>query len=602
MYASLKRLYLELSLQEKRQLFLLTIVVVFTALLQVIGIASIFPFIAVALDPESIQSNQYLSVAMDFLEVKEHGFLIILGTFVLFIIILTNSSLAYSKWLTAKFLATMVHNLTYKTFQQYLHENYEFHLVKNSAELIKNLTVEVGRVINGGLMSSVNIMSGAISALFILILLIVVNPFVAISAILVLGGAYAMVYWSIKVKLGWVGIEVTDLMAKRMRFYNEALGGVKELTVLGREKLYIDKFLEVSEKIVKYKVYSASVMELPRYLIEIVSFGGVIAITIYLVGSQGDTQTALPMVALYGLAGYRLLPALQNIFRSFATLKHDISAVDLFYSDQSVNKQDVINEIKISHNNKGAKIFEKSIVMNDISYRYKGASRDAVKNLSLEIKANKSIGIVGTSGSGKSTLVDIMLGLLTPQHGEITVDDVTLTEGVLSDWRKNIGYVPQVIFLADATISENIAFGLPVHEIDQELVQRVSKIADLHEFIVTDLDGGYDAVIGERGVRLSGGQRQRIGIARALYHDPSVLILDEATSALDMPTEQSIINSVNKLVHSKTIIMIAHRLVTIKGCDIIIIMENGQIVDSGGYEELSNNSKSFRALLLKQSN
>jgi len=600
MYGSLKKLYSEFSKEEKRKLFLLLFVVIITALMQVVGVAAIFPFIAVATDPEIIDSNQYLSLLKNFLMVNDREFIIILGGLVLLSLILTNTFLAFSQWLTSKFLATTVHNLTNKMFQRYLYESYEFHLQRNSAELIKNLTSEVGRVVNGGIMSSVAVISGSITALFILVLLILVNPYIAMFVFSVLGGAYIFVYWAIKVKMAWIGVETTRLMSDRMKYYSEALGGVKELSVLGREKLYIDNFIKVSEDIVKYKVYSTAVINLPRYLIEVISFGGIIAITIYLVAIQGDTKTALPMIALYGLATYRLMPALQSIFKSFTTLKHDIAAVDLFYDDlnesvHSLYKQPGFKEISNTYCE-----FKDNLLLKNINYKYSGASKQAVKQLTLKIKAKTSIGIVGTSGSGKSTLVDIMLGLLKPQKGELIIDGKRLTQVGMRAWQNNIGYVPQVIFLADSSISENIAFGIPDDEIDEQLVQAAAKTAELHDFIVNELNGGYAAIVGERGVRLSGGQRQRVGIARALYHNPDVLILDEATSALDSPTEQSIIDSVYKLAQDKTIIMIAHRLSTIKACDEIVIMEKGRVVDRGGYEELSKSSESFRRLLLKQ--
>jgi len=593
MYTSLKKLYLEFSAAEKRKLLSLLFVVTITALLQVVGIASIFPFIAVATNPENIAANQYLSMFQVILDVDERDFLMILGGFVLLVLILTNTFLAFSRWLTSKFLATTVHNLTNKMFQRYLFEEYEFHLQRNSAELIKNLTAEVGRVVNGGIMSSITVISGVITVCAILTLLVIVNPLVAITVCGVLGGAYVLVFWGIKVKMSWIGVEMTRLMSERMRYYSESLGGVKELAVLGRERLYINKFIAVSEDIIRYKVYSEAVMELPRYLIEIISFGGIVVITVYLVAIQGDTQTALPMIALYGLAGYRLMPALQSVFKSSATLKHDIAAIDLFYEDLKGGSL-------VKAHQKERLVLNDKFTLRDVCYQYSGASKRAVDHLSVDIKAKTSIGIVGGSGSGKSTLADIILGLLKPQQGEVIIDGQALTTKDMRGWQNNIGYVPQVIFLADSTVSENIAFGVATDEIDQALVEKAAKIADLHEFIANELDGGYSAIVGERGVRLSGGQRQRIGIARALYHNPDVLILDEATSALDSPTEQSIIQAVYKLANDKTIIMIAHRLSTIQACDEIIIMEKGRIVDRGKYEQLSINSKSFRKLLLKQ--
>lgn len=600
MYESLKKLYSEFSSKEKRRLLLIAIVIILSALLQVIGIASIFPFISVASNPEVIDSNNYLLFLKNILGIKNNQqFLIALGLAVLLLLILTNAFLAFSQWLKTKFIAETVHDLTHNMFQRYLYEEYEFHLYRNSSELVKNLTAEVGRVVNGGIMSAITVVSGGVTTLCILILLISIDPYIALSVCVVLGGFYSVIFWVVKVKLSWVGQETTRLLTERMKYYNEALGGVKELMVLGRENHYLTQFIKNSEELVKFKVFASAVMELPRYMIEVVSFGGIISITIYLVAVKGDTQSALPMIALYGLAGYRLMPALQSMFKSLATLKHDIAAVDLFYDD--LKAKDKLNKIDIEKTSTEETFsFSQSLNIDDICYQYPSATKLAINHLSLSIKANSSIGIVGGSGSGKSTLIDIILGLLKPQNGSLKVDGNTINAQNIRNWQNNIGYVSQVIFLADSSITENIAFGVPKDEIDNESVENAAKMANLHEFIINDLGEGYHTIVGERGVRLSGGQRQRIGIARALYHNPQVLILDEATSALDSPTEQSIIDAVYKLSHQKTIIMIAHRLTTVKECDEIIIMDKGLVLDRGQYDELSKTSASFRKLLLKQ--
>lgn len=600
MYSSLRKLYLEFSVQQKKRLMMLLLVVVVTAFIQVMGIASIFPFIAVASSPDMIDSNVYLSTFKIIIGVEDNRhFLVILGGVVLLTIILTNAFLALTAWLTMRFVAITVHDLQYGMLQRYLNETYLFHLNRNSSELLKNLTEEVARVVNGGIVSAISIISKGFSALCILVFLIVVDPYIALMVGLVLGGAYAMIYWIIKTKLSNVGVTVTKLFSDRMCYLNESLSGIKELMVLGREQFYLTRFYDVSKRLVKYKVYSQSVTQLPRYLLETVAFGGVLIITIYLIAVKNDVQTVLPMISLYGLAGYRLMPALQGVFQSTATLKHDIAAVDLLCNDlvysagsKLIKEEKKLEEKKIS--------VRRELFLDNISFHYPDSAKLAVNQLTLRIGANTSIGVVGSSGSGKSTLVDIILGLLHPQQGEVLVDGQQLTPANMRLLRRNIGYVPQVIFLADSSISENVAFGVPPEQIDHLAVERATKMANLHEFIINELDNGYETVVGERGMRLSGGQRQRIGIARALYHDPDILILDEATSALDTPTEKSIIESVYKLAHRKTIIMIAHRISTVKECDEIIVMDKGKLVDAGKYEELLTNSRSFRKLLLKK--
>lgn len=594
MYASLKKLYLEFSKQEKRRLLLLALLIIITALVQVIGIASIFPFISVAADPGVVETNIYLHEIKTYFEIENNrDFIVVLGGFVLLTLILTNVFLAFSTWVTMRFVVTANNTLALRLLQRYLSENYLFHLKRNSAELLKNLTTETNRVVNGGIMSAINVVSKGFTALCILIFLILIDPMVALIVGSVLGFSYALIYWSIRLKLSRIGIIVTQLFSDRMRYINESLGGIKELKVLGREQYYLTQFRQVSEEIIKHQVFNRAAVDLPKYLLETIAFGGILGMTMYLVAVRDDAQSVLPMISLYALAGYRLMPALQGIFLSTATLKHDIAAVDLFYDDIRGTGNLPFNSSCEDMPNVQPLPLNKDLVLQDVCFHYPNVVKNAVSHLSLNIKANTSIGIVGTSGSGKSTLVDILLGLLQPQQGHISIDGEVLTDANLRAWQNNIGYVPQVIFLADSTVSENIAFGIPSDDIDQKAVENAAKMANLHGFIANELEQGYETIVGERGIRLSGGQRQRIGIARALYHNPSVLVLDEATSALDTPTEQVVMEAVYNLAHKKTIIMIAHRISTVKNCDYLLWLEDGRVKAKGCYDELLCSNKDF---------
>ncbi|MEJ1472119.1 MAG: ABC transporter ATP-binding protein [Candidatus Sedimenticola sp. (ex Thyasira tokunagai)] len=595
MYGSLKRLYSEFSSKEKRRLLLLVVVIIATALLQVVGIASIFPFIATASDPSSVDNNTYLLTTKTYLQIKDNrDFILVLGGGVLLTLVLTNLFLAFSTWMAMRFVVTTNNTLAFRLLQRYLNENYLFHLKRNSAELLKNITSEVNRVVNGGIMSAIQIVSKGFSALCILIFLILVDPMTALIVGTVLGLSYALIYWSIRLKLSRIGIVVTQLFTDRMRYINESIGGIKELKVLGREQYYLKQFRNNSEKIIKHQVFIRAAVDLPRFLLETIAFGGILAMTMYLLAVTNDTQSILPMISLYAFAGYRLMPALQGVFQSTASLRHDLIAVDLFYEDIKGTEKlpfdladddfTIVNPLPLN----------KNIVLNNISFQYPSVTKQAISQISLNIKANTSIGIVGSSGSGKSTLMDVLLGLLHPQHGHINIDGERLTATNLRAWQSNIGYVPQVIFLADSSVSANIAFGIPNEEIDQHAVECAAKMADLHDFISNELEQGYQTIVGERGIRMSGGQRQRIGIARALYHNPSVLILDEATSALDFPTEQAVMGAVYNLTHKKTIIMIAHRISTVKNCDNLLWLESGMLKAEGKFDELVFSNPSFK--------
>ena len=596
MYASLKKLYLEFSWQEKRRLWFLAVVIVITALVQVVGIASIFPFISAAADPSIVDKNEHLLGVKTYLGIIDNrDFIVLLGGAVLLTLILTNAFLAFSTWLTMRFIVSTIQDLSTRMLKRYLSNSYLFHLEKNSTELLKNLTAEVGRVVNGGIMSGINVVSKGFTVICILLFLIAVDPLVALVMGAILGVSYGFIFWLIRLKLLRAGRVVSQLASDKMRCMNEALGGIKELRILGREQYYLTWYRDLADKMIKNDVFVRSAVDLPKFLLETIAFGGILLMCIYFVSIKDDAQNVLPMLSLYGFAGYRLMPALQAIYHGSATLKHDIVAVDLFYEDIKSRGTDSI----VEESNDEELAVEKHIRLDNICFNYPGSINPAVNGLSLDIKAKTSVGIVGGSGSGKSTLIDIMLGLLNPQEGGVFIDDNKMTQSNMKSWRSIIGYVPQVIFLADTSVSENIAFGVPLMKIDQVAVERAAKMSNLHDFINEDLDEGYQTVVGERGARLSGGQRQRIGIARALYHNPEVLILDEATSALDSPTEKSIMDTVYELAHKKTIIMVAHRLSTIKDCDEIVVMNKGEMVDKGGYMELSRDSAYFKRLLLK---
>lgn len=595
MFRSLNNLYKEFSPSEKRTLIAFLFITILSGLVQVVGIASIFPFISVATTPELIETNTYLSKLKEFSGIsEENDFLVFLGAIVLLTLILSNAFLTFSTWLTMKFVVKTTYKFSYRLLVRYLGETYLFHLERNSAELIKNLISEVPRVINGGIMSALEICAKGVTCLFIIALLILVDPYVALIVAIILGGAYFFIYYLMRIKLAKIGLRSITLFGERNKNVNEALGGIKDLMVLRRQNYYLKEFQKIIQEIMHIQVLNRSAVELPKYIVETVAFGGILAITIYLISVNDNAKDVMPMIALYGFAGIRLMPALQAIFKATATLKHDISAVDLFYEDLKGTTDQPFDANLIENPDKTKLIFNDEVILEGISFTYPKSPKPSVSDLSLRIKKNTSLGIVGASGSGKSTLVDIILGLLDAQKGKIIVDGVTLNNSNIGQWQNDIGYVPQTIFLSDSTITENIAFGIPNEQIDITAVKYAAKMANIHDFIEDELEYGYQTITGERGIRLSGGQRQRIGIARALYHKPSLLIFDEATSALDGTSEKAVMDAVNELHGQITIIMIAHRLSTIMGCDNLVWMEKGKVKAQGTYFELMESNSDFR--------
>jgi len=311
---------------------------------------------------------------------------------------------------------------------------------------------------------------------------------------------------------------------------------------------------------------------------------------LYLMAQSGSFASALPIIALYAFAGYRLMPALQQIYGALTSLRFAGPALDALH-------QDLMSLQPAGPNTQQpAMPLTQAITLNNIVYRYPNAATPTLKSISLSIPAKSTVGLVGTTGSGKTTTVDLILGLLDAQEGTLAIDGQPITDHNKRAWQRAIGYVPQQIYLADDSVAANIAFGIEPEQIDLAAVERAAKIANLHEFVISDLPQGYATTVGERGVRLSGGQRQRIGIARALYHNPQVLILDEATSALDNLTEQAVMEAVHNLGHEITIILIAHRLSTVRECDQIFLLEKGELKGSGIYDELTASSQQFKAM------
>ena len=375
---------------------------------------------------------------------------------------------------------------------------------------------------------------------------------------------------------------------------NEVFSAVKEVKVGGLEQAYIQRFAGPAYTFARHLTSENMIRLIPRMAVEAIAFGGMLSLVLYLLAQRGSFASALPVIALYAFTGYRLMPSLQQIYAAVTQVRFTGPALDALHTElmslQTVHPNQSEEPVKL----------QQAITLNQVHYSYPNAAQPALKGISLTIPARSTVGLVGTTGSGKTTTVDLILGLLEAQQGTLAVDGQVITDYNRRSYQRTIGYVPQQIYLADDTVAANIAFGLDAKEIDQAAVERAAKIANLHEFVRNELPQQYQTTVGERGVRLSGGQRQRIGIARALYHNPQVLILDEATSALDNLTEQVVMEALHNLGHKITIIMIAHRLSTVKECDSIFVLEKGNLIAQGSFNELLHSSERFRAMVSNQ--
>jgi ATP-binding cassette, subfamily B, bacterial PglK len=422
-------------------------------------------------------------------------------------------------------------------------------------------------------------------------LLIIVDPLLALSVGVVLGLTYAGIYAAMSGRLKRLGQARIEANNERFTAVSEAFGAAKEVKVGGLEQAYIQRFAKPAEIFAKGQATASVIGQLPRFALEAIAFGGMLLVMLYLMAKSGSFAAALPIIALYAFAGYRIMPALQQIYGAFTQLRFAGPALDALHQDLSS-----LQTANAQQGNLSPLPLTQAIRLEQVSYCYPNAPQPALKGIDLTIPAHSTVGFVGATGSGKTTTVDVILGLLESQDGHLSVDGQLITAANRRQWQCAIGYVPQHIYLADESVAANIAFGVKAKDIDQQAVECAAKIANLHEFVINDLPQGYATTVGERGVRLSGGQRQRIGIARALYHNPQVLILDEATSALDNLTEQAVMEAVNNLGHDITIILIAHRLSTVRQCDQIYLLERGEVKAQGTFEELIQASDRFRAM------
>ncbi|MEX2375333.1 MAG: ATP-binding cassette domain-containing protein [Dehalococcoidia bacterium] len=577
-----------LDRRERLKAIVIFVLMLASAAVEVLGVASVMPFVAVLGTPEIVTSNRVLSSIYSWTGLEnERSFLVLLGGAVLVIFLFGLLLRALTTYALLRYSFVRAHRFSYSLLSTYLSMPFEFFSGRNTADLSRIIFSEVNEVTNGVLLPLLKLLSSALVVVGMFLLLLFVDPAVTATVSATLGGSFLLIYVLSRRALAKLGAERLSANSRRFVVANEALGGVKELKLMGREHGYLERFRKASLRFARMQSTAKTMGDVPHFAIQGIAFGGILILVLYLTSRYQTLDEAIPLIALYAFAGYRLLPALQEIFKNGTQIRFYQSALDNLHADLKPTR----GSSRMAKENHSAPP-QGDIAMASISYAYPSAQGSVVSELSLTIPRGKCVAFVGSTGAGKSTAVDLMMGLLTPQSGTLSIGGVAITEQNLRAWQQNIGYVPQSIYLADASVTENIAFGVPQGSIDQEAVERAAKSAHVHEF-VAELVDGYDTKVGERGTRLSGGQRQRIGIARALYHDPDVLVFDEATSALDNATEAAVMEAVDRLAGHKTIILIAHRLTTVRRCDTIFLLSGGRLVGTGTYDELQASNEEF---------
>lgn len=597
--AILRQVWQLLDRRERRMALGVLGLLMVGALSSAVMVVSVLPFLTVLANPAVIDEiatfawmRKHSGLADDY------EFIVMLGIGTVLVIVLTNAVQMLKTYVLTRFTLMRIHSVALRLLTAYLRQPYEFFLSRHSGEMTKGVLSEAAEVVTGFLRPLGDLLAALLTTVAIVGTLIWVEPRVALVGMLTVGGIYVIVYALTQAYLKQIGRLRVVANGQRFRLAGEALGGIKDVKILGSEKSYVERFKRPSKEFARTQVVANVIAQLPRYAIQTVLFGGIVLLCLILIDREsmaggGGIGAMLPLLGTFALGGQKLMPEVQTVFSSMAKLRFGAAAVESAYTDL----QSAENTPSLPSGPAVPLGLRKAIAFEGVGYSYPQAEGAGLRDVTLAISRGERIGVVGSTGAGKSTFADLVLGLLRVQQGAIVIDGNQLSDDNLRSWQASVGYVPQEIFLTDSSVAENIAFGRALEAIDHARVEAAACLAQIDTFIRTELPKGYETAVGERGVRLSGGQRQRIGIARALYHDADLIVFDEATSALDNLTEREVMAAINALPGDKTVLMVAHRLSTVQRCDRILVLDKGQVAGFGDWDTLLRGCATFRRLV-----
>ena len=588
----LARLWHHLLPRHRVQFFLLLGLMLANALAEVVSLGLLLPFLGILTAPDRVMAHPLVHGHLQAWGIQSARELVLPLTLAFIAAVLVSAAIRMLLlWATTRFSLTAGVALSGETYRKTLYQPYLVHVARNSSGVISGLTTKINTVVFGVLTPVLVLLSSAVLLVAIIATLLSIDPLVALAAAITLAGSYALITWTTRKRLARNGQRITEGQTQLLRTLQDGLGGIRDILLDGTQRVYRDIYAQVDRPLRQAQCDNTFIAQSPRLLMEAVGMVMIAALAYALSLRPGGIAAAVPVLGALALGAQRLLPALQQAYSAWQSIVGNLASladvVELL--DQDVPGQ-LLGPAPPPLQ------FQREIHFEDVCFRYGPEGPWVLDGLSLRIAKGARIGFVGSTGSGKSTTLDLLMGLLWPTRGSISVDGARLDEGTLRAWQQSIAHVPQSIYLADASLAENIAFGVPSAGIDMERVRRAARQAQILDFIES-APAGFDAEVGERGVRLSGGQRQRIGIARALYKDASVLVFDEATSALDNATEQSVMRTIGDLDRKLTVLMIAHRLTTVRDCDQIVLLEHGRVLALGTYDELLRGSESFRDMV-----
>jgi len=588
--------------RDKLQYAGLSVLMGIGALLEVTGVGVVPAFVATLAVPDKVRSYEVVDQALNTLGITTSQELVVWGAVGLILVFTFRAAyLVFLSYIQIRMTEHHRVRISRRLFTAYMRAPYEFHLGRNTAELLRNAYSETKTIVTGIINPMLTVVLNGLMTLCIVALLIASTPWSAMVAIVTVGGGGWAFLRTVRGRMKEYGKKARTERKKCIQAVNQGLGGLKDARVLGVEKSFVDDFFESIARNARYERFRNFISKLGTPLLELIAVIGLMFVVLTMVMAGTDLKNMVPMLGLFGAAIVRLRSSTSKIVSSASQLRYNMASVDAVVDDlrllKNVERKKTLaseTDAKRKDEEDGSLPLESAIVFNDVSYSYPDTDTPAVRDISLIIERRQSVGFVGATGSGKTTIINLLLGLLNPQEGEIAVDGVDIHSD-LRNWQDNIGYIPQSIFLLDDTIRRNVAFGVPEDEIDEEKLWMAIRAAQIEDHVL-DLSKRTETVVGEHGVRLSGGQRQRVGLARALYHNPEVLVMDEATSALDNETESLVMEALKNLREDRTLVMIAHRLSTVRDCDKLFFLKEGQIEAVGTYEELCAMHGDFRKM------
>lgn len=558
------------SRKQKLKFIILAGILFVGSLLEFMGVSLILPFVQLVMEPEG-EYGEEMMVLEEFLGVGSRRELLFLtGALLIVVYVVKNVYLLFMKYVQFRFIFNNRLELSGRLMGSYMKKPYSFHLQKNSSEVLRSVTADVNNLYEL-LMDGIDLFSNLLMIGMLIVFLVCMDPVITLVVVFLLGMCSLIYFQFMRGRTQRYGRQNQTYNGKMIQAVNQAMGGIKEIKVLAREDYFVQAYVENGRRYASSLKRSQIFQQAPKYLIETVCVCGVLGTVLWKLYAGARIEELIPQLSVFAVAAFRLLPSINQVNQLLSRMLFQKVSIDRIYEDLKEAEEPVK---KMTNRLPDAD----AIRFEHVSYGYPGSDRQVLTDVNLELSVKASVGFVGSSGAGKTTFMDLLLGLLQPDSGKICYGAHDIRE-YPADWGRQIGYIPQQIYLADDTIRRNIAFGIPDSQIDEKKVRKALQAAQLLTF-VEQLKDGLDTTIGESGVRLSGGQRQRIGIARALYQEPKILVLDEATSALDTETEQAVMEAVEGLRGTCMLLMIAHRISTLKNCDQIYQIKAGKIMEA----------------------